>query len=39
MLNREAFQPRDKVLPTAEAAESHRIVEANENVGKIVLAW
>jgi putative PIG3 family NAD(P)H quinone oxidoreductase len=29
----------DKVLPMEAAAEAHRIVEANENVGKIVLAW
>lgn len=27
----------DKVLPLAEVAEAHRIVEANENFGKIVL--
>ena len=29
----------DKVLPMEDAAEAHRIVEANENVGKIVLVW
>jgi putative PIG3 family NAD(P)H quinone oxidoreductase len=29
----------DKVLPMEEAAEAHRVVEANQNVGKIVLLW
>ena len=29
----------DKVLPMDDAAEAHRIVEANENLGKIVLVW
>src|SRR5688572_21582545 len=29
----------DKVLPMEDAAEAHRIVEANENVGKVVLVW
>jgi NADPH:quinone reductase len=29
----------DKVLPMTDAAEAHRVVEANENVGKVVLVW
>lgn len=26
-----------KVLPLADAAEAHRILEANENIGKVIL--
>lgn len=29
----------DKVFPMGEAAEAHRIIEANENFGKLVLKW
>ena len=29
----------DRVCPVVEAAEAHRRMEANENFGKIVLAW
>lgn len=29
----------DRVLAMAEAAEAHRVVEGNENVGKVVLRW
>ncbi|HET9945949.1 MAG TPA: zinc-binding dehydrogenase, partial [Actinomycetes bacterium] len=27
----------DRVLPMAEASEAHRVLEAGENVGKVVL--
>ncbi|HEY0672331.1 MAG TPA: NAD(P)H-quinone oxidoreductase [Longimicrobiales bacterium] len=29
----------DRVLPMSEAAEAHRLAEANEIVGKVVLTW
>jgi NADPH:quinone reductase len=29
----------DRVVPMAEVAEAHRVMEANEHFGKIVLAW
>jgi len=29
----------DRVLPAVEAAEAHRLMEANENFGKILLEW
>jgi len=29
----------DRVLPMTQVAEAHRAMEANENVGKIVLTW
>ena len=29
----------DRVLPAQEAAEAHRLVEANVNFGKILLRW
>jgi NADPH:quinone reductase-like Zn-dependent oxidoreductase len=28
----------DRVLPMSEAAEAHRVVEAGEHVGKVLLA-
>ncbi|MGH7444169.1 MAG: zinc-binding dehydrogenase [Longimicrobiales bacterium] len=29
----------DEVVPMARAADAHTRMEANENVGKIVLSW
>jgi NADPH:quinone reductase-like Zn-dependent oxidoreductase len=29
----------DRVLPAAEAAEAHRLLEANETFGKVLLRW
>ncbi|HEX6560074.1 MAG TPA: zinc-binding dehydrogenase, partial [Longimicrobiales bacterium] len=29
----------DRVLPMASVVEAHRVVEANQNVGKVILAW